>query len=148
MNRWTVLACVCLLTLAFPVVTGAQVTQPASREDMEETLEQLQQSLEDARQRLEAIEESQAKMTAPETFRAYWKEGLYFETANKAFKIQVAGRVLNDWTWWNDDSPSEVEVFLEEPLEDGTEFRSARLGMMGTISVSYTHLTLPTNREV
>lgn len=133
MKRWIVLLCFGLLILAGPTIAGAQEPGPRTTEELEAVIEELQQRLDYMRQRVESLEESGKKLAAPETFRAYWKEGLRFETLDKKFKMQIGGRIMNDWTWWNDDDPSEVETFLEESLEDGSEFRRARLFVSGQL---------------
>lgn len=133
MRGLIVIVCLGFLILATPPTSVGQEPGQAATEELEAVIEELQQRLDYTRQRLESLEESSEKLAAPETFRAYWKEGLRFETMDKRFKMQVGGRLMNDWVWWNDDDPSEVEVFLDEPLEDGTEFRRARLFVSGDI---------------
>jgi len=64
------------------------------------------------------------------TFKAYWKEGIRFDTADGAFKIKLGGRIQNDWAFFDldDDLDDQVGEF-----EDGAEFRRARLYVSGTI---------------
>ena len=66
----------------------------------------------------------------PSTFRAYWKQGLRFDTADKAFQLKVGGRIMNDWGFF---APSSEVTEGIGPLEDGTEFRRARLYVEGLL---------------
>ena len=66
----------------------------------------------------------------PSTFRAYWKQGLRFDTADKAFQLKVGGRIMNDWGFF---APSREVTNGIGPLEDGTEFRRARLYVEGLL---------------
>ena len=66
----------------------------------------------------------------PSTFRAYWKQGLRFDTVDKAFQLKVGGRIMNDWGFF---APSSEVSNGIGPLEDGTEFRRARLYVEGLL---------------
>lgn len=61
---------------------------------------------------------------------AYWKNGLRLDSVDGNFKLQIFGRVQNDYTFW--DSEEEITDELGE-TNSATEFRRARLGMGGTI---------------
>lgn len=61
----------------------------------------------------------------------FWKEGLRFETPDKDFSFKFGGRIYNDWIWMKQDS--DVKTVFGD-LEDGTEFRTARLYTSGTIN--------------
>jgi phosphate-selective porin OprO/OprP len=74
------------------------------------------------------------------TFKASWKDAPYFETADKAFKVQLRGRWHNDWGWntadgilVDPDDDGGAPGNLGQPLDDGVIFRRARLGVQGTI---------------
>ncbi len=81
---------------------------------------------------------------ADQKLAASWNNGLYFESADKAFSVRVRGRVNNDWGWVTAD-PEVTEGAPANPplglpaeggigtLEDGTFFRRARLGVEGKI---------------
>ena len=75
---------------------------------------------------------SPAKETKPDpaTFRAYWKQGLRFDTPDKALQLKVGGRILNDWGFFAPSSAVSEEI---GPLEDGSEFRSTRLYVEGSL---------------
>ncbi len=64
------------------------------------------------------------------TFRAYWKQGLRFDTPDKAFQLKVGGRIMNDWGFF---SPNTSVANTIGPLDDGTEFRRARLYVEGVL---------------
>jgi phosphate-selective porin OprO/OprP len=63
------------------------------------------------------------------TLKVYWQEGLRFETADKQFQMKIGGRLQNDWVAWS--GRSDVESFLDEDIDNGTEFRRARLYISG-----------------
>ncbi len=73
------------------------------------------------------------------TMRAFWKDGLKFETADGQFKFGIFGRVYTDWGFYDEnfDQPKpEVEPKLAPPdtdYENNVKFRTARLGIEGTI---------------
>ena len=64
------------------------------------------------------------------TFRAYWKQGLRFDTPDKAFQLKIGGRIMNDWGVFSSNTAVNNAV---GPLDDGTEFRRARLYMEGVL---------------
>ena len=72
-------------------------------------------------------EDPKAPEEDPLEFKVFWKDGLNFQTLNKAIKMKIGGRIHNDWAWFN------VSDDLGEPadggfdFEDGTQFRRARL---------------------
>lgn len=77
----------------------------------------------------------------PTDFRVFWKEGLRFESQDGDFKLKIGGRIYNDWGWMRQDSkvgrhitdPTTSPVTRIGDLLDGTEFRSARMYMSGSI---------------
>jgi phosphate-selective porin OprO/OprP len=64
-------------------------------------------------------------------FRMYWKEGIRFETGDKAFKIQIGGRIMNDWAFMSGDDS--VKAAVGDLQDATTEFRRARFYIAGTI---------------
>lgn len=68
------------------------------------------------------------------TFKAYWKNGLRFDSSDDATKIQFGGRIINDWAWFSPDDALDADV---GPHVDQTEFRAARLYIKGTIDERY-----------
>jgi phosphate-selective porin OprO/OprP len=77
------------------------------------------------------------------TINVYWKDGLRLDTGNKAFRLKIGGRIMNDWGFF--DVPNSIETFSTEldggglPVpaigkqDDGTEFRRARLYVAGEL---------------
>ncbi|VAX24396.1 Phosphate-specific outer membrane porin OprP; Pyrophosphate-specific outer membrane porin OprO [hydrothermal vent metagenome] len=59
-----------------------------------------------------------------------FSHGLKFQSADKAFKIGVGGRIMNDWAWLSADDALKDE---ETAWDSGTEFRRARLYIGGHI---------------
>ena len=67
---------------------------------------------------------------AKSTFKAYWKQGLRFDTSDKIFQLKVGGSIMNDWGVF---APSKQVASGIGPLENGTEFRRARLYVEGVL---------------
>jgi phosphate-selective porin OprO/OprP len=63
-------------------------------------------------------------------FKVFWKDGLKMETADKAFKMAIGGRIHYDWNWGGADEDVEAD---KGAFEDGTQFRRARLAVTGTM---------------
>lgn len=106
------------VAMVFGVLTSPAVAQ----EGIEERIEALQ----------EEIDELKGRIAEPagSDFRLDWKEGIRLDSADGAFKLKIGGRIMNDWAWMSQDD--EIETAVGE-LEDGTEFRRARLYVEGTI---------------
>ena len=68
------------------------------------------------------------------TFKATWKNGLQFKSSDGATKIQLGGRLYNDWAWFSADQALDADV---GPFVNGTEMRSARIYIKGTINERY-----------
>ncbi len=119
-TRW--LMC---LSLWLCLVTWAAYAGPshvhAATKDLEERVRQLEQRLEMA---------EAEKPTKPETFRAYWRDGLNLETADKVFKLRIGGRIQLDGAFIGEDSDVS-DVFGSVP--SGVEFRRARLSIDGLL---------------
>ncbi|MBE7462811.1 MAG: hypothetical protein HS116_04870 [Planctomycetes bacterium] len=74
--------------------------------------------------------QTDAAKPADNTFKVFWKEGLKFETADKAFSLALGGRIYNDWGWYS-ESDEISDIYGEQ--EDQAYFRAARLEFGGTI---------------
>lgn len=111
-----------VLVLGIALVAAA-VSNAAEQEDADrlQTLEQ----------RVEQLETAAGNELKPETIRVYWKNGLKFDSNDGEFKFQIGGRIYNDWLGWS-GKDRDVENAVGS-LEDGTEFRAARLFVAGTI---------------
>jgi phosphate-selective porin OprO/OprP len=59
-----------------------------------------------------------------------WSNGLLLQSEDKSFKLKVGGRIQNDWAWFSQDDSNEVYY---GNIQDGTEFRRARLALSGTV---------------
>lgn len=66
-------------------------------------------------------------------FDSFWSNGLQFESQDKAFKIHVGGRIHNDWGWWNAENAVINGPGGVGPLQDGSNFRRARIRVNGQI---------------
>jgi len=61
---------------------------------------------------------------------ASWNNGLSLQSEDKSFKLKIGGRIQNDWAWFSQDDSNGVYF---GNIQDGTEFRRARLAMSGTV---------------
>lgn len=64
-------------------------------------------------------------------FRAYWKNGPWLETADKAFRFHVGGLLHADAGWWKAEDQVMNGPGGVGPLNDGADFRRARLHLLG-----------------
>ncbi len=62
---------------------------------------------------------------------AKWNHGLELATKNKDFRIHVGGRTQFDTGWF--DAPPNVQNNINNPYEDGVDFRRGRLRVDGTM---------------
>lgn len=97
---------------------------------MQEKIEELES------QRVAAPKPAQPQLAAqkessPLDFRAYWKDGLCFENADKSFSIKIGGRVQTDFGGMKTDSAMKNTPYAK--LNENAEFRRARIGTSGTI---------------
>lgn len=72
----------------------------------------------------------QAGNAAAADLNATWKDGLRFESSDKAIQLKLGGRIHNDWAWFVKDSAVRAAGFA---LADGVEFRTARLYLSGVL---------------
>lgn len=79
-------------------------------------------------ERLAAMEQQAAAST--NNLRAYWKNGFILEQPDKAFRLQLGGRVQLDTAFY--DADPELEAANDE-FNDGVKFRRARLHLRGTM---------------
>lgn len=77
------------------------------------------------------LKDAPARPEDPSTFRAFWKEGLRFETADKVFSLRVGGRVMADVFFKNGDE--DLDANYSDGSDDGVRFRRARLHIQGTV---------------
>jgi phosphate-selective porin OprO/OprP len=61
---------------------------------------------------------------------AGWKGSTYIQDEGKGYKIQIGGRIMNDWVWNDADADLDAAV---SGIENGLRFRRARLFASGTI---------------
>ena len=82
-------------------------------------------------ERLDALE----KVTGGDFLRAYWKDGLRFESADKKYKVKLGGRIHYDGQFFDpdDDTKTAIETGTTR-IEDGTELRRARIELSGEVS--------------
>ena len=127
------LVAVIAISLAISVRPAASQSQGAGKPEAKQATPKEQARLEDILKRLARLEAREAKQaeSSPD-LRIYWKDGLRFDSADKAFRIMIGGRIMNDWAFMREDSAIRNTTAIGD-LIDGTEFRRARLYMAGTI---------------
>jgi phosphate-selective porin OprO and OprP len=76
----------------------------------------------------------------PLDFRAFWDNGLRFETVDKMFRFEIGGRLDNDWSWMTADD----KIKTTFGIKDGTEYRRARISLAGTF---YEHVIFKTEYD-
>jgi phosphate-selective porin OprO/OprP len=93
-----------------------------------QTVEELQKSVDELNARIREIEQwrSESKTMLP-----YWKKGLRMESADGSIFFRLGVNIQNDWAWISPDGTLRDDV---GPIEDGVEFRRARLTAAGTIN--------------
>ncbi len=69
---------------------------------------------------------------APESMRAYFKNGFVLESADKSFSVTIGGRLQADW---NASYPGDAvqDAFDIDSPQSGAEFRRARLSIAGLV---------------
>ena len=140
----------CFAVLFLPISGSGQ---DYSKEEMRNTVKELQNKIIELEEKMEQMDKAEKteklekRVTEmeqvlvpyedPYTFRAYWKDGLQFETRDKEFHMKFFGRIQNDWTWQSADDPTEKAIryglHQDAAFEDGTIFRRAWLGVSGEI---------------
>ncbi len=74
---------------------------------------------------------SQPVQAGKTDMKMYWKEGIRFESSDKAFKFKFGGRIMNDWAFMKGDDS--VKAAVGDLQDATTEFRRARFYISGTI---------------
>lgn len=81
--------------------------------------------------RLTALEKQLEPARKPEALQWSFKDGLRFESADKAFQLKLGGRMQLDTFFGKSDD--DFESTTGKTLEDGSQMRRARLALSGTI---------------
>ena len=75
------------------------------------------------------------KLTGGDFMRAYWKDGLRFETADKRYKFRLGGRLNYDLAFFNPDQDTKAVVESGATrIQDGSELRRARIELSGEVA--------------
>jgi phosphate-selective porin OprO/OprP len=74
------------------------------------------------------------KKTGGDAMRAFWKDGMRFESADKRYKLKIGGRIHYEGQFFDpdDDTRAAVETGANR-IEDGTELRRARIEFSGEV---------------
>jgi len=78
-------------------------------------------------QKVEGLEKNVGKKNF---LAAYWKNGLWLDSADGKFKLKIGGRIQNDWAVYSTDKKVRRQFGR---IGDGTEFRRARFFMEGSV---------------
>ena len=91
-----------------------------------------QKQAEQATETAATAAEATKKTAGPDTLRAYFKNGLYLETADGNFKLQLGALTQVDWNLSYPSRPVE-QAFKLTGDSTGVEFRRARLYLAGLV---------------
>ena len=106
--------------LSIPIVLLLVSSSAAAQETETPTVEE----------RLSALE----KAASGDTMRAYWKDGLRFETPDKRYKFRVGGRIHYDNAFFDPDQDTKNAIETGTTrIEDGSEIRRARIELSGEV---------------
>ena len=152
MKKETICLCLGLVIAVATMPAQSQETQPGARvKDLEKMVQELERRVSELEKQLstkevvtqppgdlqgrvvqveEQVRKIEEKEKEPGTFRAYWKDTLRFETADKAFRFRIGGRIMNDWGFLSGDDQLESAV---GDLDDGAELGWARLELSGLL---------------
>lgn len=90
----------------------------------------------DAKRRQEEAElkrQAEEKAARDLTMKASWKEGLSFETKDKAFKLHVGGRTQFDSAFFGVPQDIQNDPRIVNQWGDGVDFRRVRIKLDGTM---------------
>lgn len=90
---------------------------------------QRQRDAEDAEKKRLADEQSLHDLT----MKGYWKDGLSFETKDKAYKVHVGGRVQFDSSFFGVPQDIQTDPRIINQWGDGVDFRRVRIKVDGTM---------------
>jgi len=146
-----IIACLCTTTL----LGMAAPAQTNELSDLQEQLKAMQRQMEEMRTRIHVLEnngEIEASNTigalppigpGPTTsgpsphagkrtsnLNVLWKDGLRIEDEEGRLKFKVGARIFNDWMIGSEDNGIRSAF---GPVEEGTQFRMARLGLKATL---------------
>ena len=147
-NRWAVAAMIGTLLVA----TGVSLAATADKADLAAMIEELRQRVAEQDRKISELEARQNQEQLQKVrhteilkvlkegnvdaqrrgndFRVYWKEGIRMDSWDGDFKLKLGGRLMADFGWIDG---SAIEGDLGTDLEDGAEFRRARLYAAGDI---------------
>jgi phosphate-selective porin OprO/OprP len=98
----------------------------------------VQEELQAERERQKAASETKSETTttvigADRSLSARWENGLIAESADKAFRIHLGGRLDFDNCWFSQDENILIGPSATQTMHDGTLFRRARLRADGCL---------------
>lgn len=105
------------------------VQELASQKERTAELENKINQLEARQEEAEQIKADKPTPAATD-FRAYWRDGLRFTTADGMFDLRVGGRLMFDWVWMGEDDQIKADFGQQE---DGVRFRRGRFYLRGSI---------------
>ncbi len=109
--------------------SGSRVEQRL--EEAEDLIRQLQQEVDEMKKEQVAAPAPAPVTEDPNTLRAYWKDGLRFETKDKKYTARIGGRINVDFMSGTMDD--DLEAAVGDDLQNGAEIRRARMFIEGTM---------------
>lgn len=110
-------------------ISAAQYQALRERAQQEATLQAEQAAVAIRAENLAAS----ASEPPPGALQAFWKNGLRFTSADKAFDVKVGGRIQNDWAVLAPDDDLQDAFANRAGIGTGTELRRARIQISGSI---------------
>lgn len=99
--------------------------------DMRSRIDHVEQENQDLKRRLDDIGRSSSGN--PLDMKGAWNNGMELKTKDKRFRVHVGGRVQFDSVFFNASDAVQNTVTGVGPLNDGADFRRARLRIDGTM---------------
>ncbi|HMB31843.1 MAG TPA: porin [Desulfohalobiaceae bacterium] len=94
-----------------------------------------QQALKEAKQEMDKRNKHKTQKSPEKIAIPYWENGLHFDSQDESYKLQIGGRILNDWGYIDGDSDVENTAYLDQndDFGSGTEIRQGRIYLKGTL---------------
>lgn len=98
-------------------------------------MQALKEEVKTLQDKVSALETKKTE-SKPNAFNVFWKDGLWFETADKAFSFTVRGRILSDFGFVHEDDAIRSAFrsgTTPGAMDDYAEIIQGRIGVQGTL---------------
>lgn len=114
-----------------PQQRSAQTVEEAGKDDLSSGSKLLRTALETPRVAAPPAEPDWSEVGKDQTLTATWRNGLWFESKDKAFRIHVGGRTQVDGAWVNAEDDLQFGAGGIGRADDAVNFRRARIAIEG-----------------